>query len=59
LANVPTTTPVEVSWVGNTFPGQIWTADDQCKMIYGSGASFCPVLLQYFFILSYFSILIK
>ena len=23
--------------------GQIWTPDQQCKMIYGSQATFCPV----------------
>jgi hypothetical protein len=27
------------------FPGQSWTADDQCKMIYGSEASYCRVII--------------
>lgn len=24
-------------------PGRLWSADDQCKLIYGNQASFCQV----------------
>ena len=34
-------TPASTSFENVTKPGQWWTADDQCKMIYGSSASFC------------------
>ena len=27
----------------NSLPGQAFTADDQCKMIYGSNSTFCHV----------------
>lgn len=40
LVNVPTSTTFE----NVTNPGQSWTADDQCKQIYGSAASFCRVI---------------
>ena len=43
LLNTPTNLPVETSYVGLTYPGQIWTANDQCKQIYGQNSSFCPV----------------
>ena len=51
LLNTPTNLPVETSYVGLTYPGQIWTANDQCQQLYGKNASFCPVCLT-----SYFSI---
>lgn len=43
--------PIDSNSIGNYdfdkhLPGQIWTADDQCKMIYGPGASFCQVLYK-------------
>jgi len=28
--------------------GQIWSANDQCKMVYGSNASFCQVIFMLF-----------
>ena len=28
---------------GNILPGQVFTADDQCRMIFGNGSSFCRV----------------
>ena len=43
LINVPAVSTAEESFVKDFLPGQIWTADDQCKMIYGPKASFCQV----------------
>ena len=31
-----------------TNSGHFWTADDQCKLLYGSNASFCHVILLEF-----------
>jgi hypothetical protein len=33
--------------IENTYPGQIWTADDQCKMMLGNQAFFCVKLFIY------------
>ncbi len=43
LANVPTTFPNETEFTQYADAGQIWSPDDQCKMIYGQNASFCRV----------------
>lgn len=43
LTNIPASLPNEVIFSEQTNPGQIWTADDQCKMMYGASASFCTV----------------
>ena len=40
LVNVP---PVQF-YDSLTNPGRLWNADDQCKLIYGSEATFCKVL---------------
>jgi hypothetical protein len=39
-------------------PGQIWTPDDQCKMIYGNKSYFCRVNIDSFF-LKIFLIVLK
>lgn len=51
LLNTPANLSVETGYVSLKYPGQIWTANDQCQQIYGQNASFCPVCLT-----SYFSI---
>jgi hypothetical protein len=50
LANIPGSSNSTV-FTNNILPGQFITADDQCKQIYGSTASFCHVkeFLFYFF----------
>jgi hypothetical protein len=45
LANVPTDVPVEVSAFSNR---TLWTADEQCKFIFGPNATFCPVSRFFF-----------
>ena len=39
LMNSPTVQPYDIY----KYPGQSWIPDDQCKQIYGTGASFCKV----------------
>lgn len=39
LVNVP---PIQY-YDSLTSPGRLWSADDQCKLIYGNQASFCRV----------------
>lgn len=29
--------------IGSILPGQIWSPNDQCQMIYGASSSFCQV----------------
>lgn len=41
LKNVPEQIPTEATQTEYHYPGQIWTADDQCKLVYGLNASFC------------------
>ena len=46
LSNSPTNMPNETVWAERIeTPGIIWTADDQCKMLYGNQSSFCSVCL--------------
>ncbi len=47
LANNPGTSNLTV-FTNNVLPGQFITADDQCKQIYGSTASFCRVNIIFF-----------
>lgn len=42
LTNVVGTQPTDYL-VANSLPGQSFTANDQCKMVYGSNSSFCQV----------------
>ncbi|RNA12759.1 A disintegrin and metallo ase with thrombospondin motifs 3-like [Brachionus plicatilis] len=46
LTNIPTSFPAELSLVSLTYPGLIWTANDQCKMQYGPQSSSCPLLIN-------------
>ncbi len=43
LTNVPSDLPIETTYVTGVKPGQLWSADDQCKMNFGSQATFCSV----------------
>ncbi len=43
LTNVPSDLPIETTYVTGVKPGQLWSADDQCKMNFGSQATFCWV----------------
>jgi len=43
LTNVPGSNGLNV-YVDDKQPGQYLTADDQCKQIFGSTASFCQVI---------------
>ena len=52
LSNFPETDKLEITDILDIsnqtnyhYPGQIWTPDDQCKMIYGINASFCQVYI--------------
>jgi hypothetical protein len=46
LSNSPTNMPNETVWAERiATPGLIWSADDQCKMLYGNQSSFCSVCL--------------
>ncbi|CAF0730538.1 unnamed protein product [Brachionus calyciflorus] len=55
LTNIPSNTPTEANLIQGKQPGEFLSADDQCKMAYGSSASFytlgsssiCEVLLCY------------
>jgi hypothetical protein len=61
LQNSPEQVPSEVSQTDYHYPGQIWTADDQCKLVYGQNSTFCRVSIVFFFfnfILFYFNLLI-
>ncbi len=40
LTNVPSTSAIDDSYLLNRLPGQVWSVDDQCKMIYGIDARF-------------------
>ena len=54
LANLPTTLEPENTWADAYDPGQLWSPDDQCKMMYGQNASFCQVQ----FVLLYFHLIL-
>ena len=43
LLNEPANLPIEVAYVKNTEPGDIWTPDDVCQMAFGPGATYCRV----------------
>ena len=43
LQNLPEQVPPEVTQTDYHYPGQIWTADDQCKLVYGQNSTFCRV----------------
>lgn len=43
LTNIVTDTSTDYL-VANLLPGQFFTANDQCKMVYGSNSSFCQVI---------------
>ena len=43
LTTVPTDLPIETTYTNLTYPGQMWTPNDQCQQIYGSLSSFCLV----------------
>ncbi len=43
LVNNPSYETIDLVNIDNKLPGQSFTADDQCKMIYGKTASFCHV----------------
>ena len=54
LKNVPKQIPTETTQTEYHYSGQIWTADDQCKLVYGMNASFCRVGFFFFFIVESF-----
>lgn len=43
LTNIVSSEPTDYL-TNNTLPGQFFTANDQCQMIYGSNGSFCQVI---------------
>ncbi len=46
LMNVPQNLPNETEWTyQNNYAGQIYSPDDQCKMIFGNNATFCRVFI--------------
>ena len=47
LANVPTTDPLEINYANKFLAGQVFSLNDQCKMLYGPTASNCAVNENY------------
>ena len=45
---MPSDLPSEDSQTSSSYPGQVWSLDDQCKMRYGANASFCRVNMRRF-----------
>jgi len=43
LQNQPEQVPTEVAQTDYHYPGQIWTPEDQCRLVYGPNATFCRV----------------
>ena len=43
LANVPSSLPLETSYANRFLPGQVFSLNDQCKMLYGPTAINCAV----------------
>ena len=43
LKNIPSQIPIELTQTDYHYPGQIWNADDQCKLVYGVNSTFCRV----------------
>jgi hypothetical protein len=43
LLNMPVLIDSALNVTTFEYPGQVWSADSQCKMIYGNNASFCRV----------------
>ena len=43
LTTAPTNLPIETTYTNQTYPGQMWTPNDQCQQVYGSISTFCVV----------------
>ncbi len=43
MSNAPNNLAVDSNFLNNRLPGQSWSADDQCRMIYGPEARFTRV----------------